>query len=122
MSDSDSQYVICCPFCGRQSEDENLCVCMKIASVSDPQTIADLRAQIEQQAETTAAFERVVEMRDQTIAALHAEARAQIELRAETIREQDQRIFVLSQSVEDMAQRIQNLLAELEGRAKGTEQ
>ena len=39
----------------------------------DPQTIADLRAQIEQQAETIAAFERVVEMRDQRIAELLAE-------------------------------------------------
>ena len=41
--------------------------------MSEPQTIADLRAQIAQQAETIAAFERVVEMRDQRIAELLAE-------------------------------------------------
>ena len=37
--------------------------------MSEPrdETIADLQAQIEQQAETIAAFQRVVEMRDQRI-------------------------------------------------------
>ena len=43
--------------------------------MSEPrdETIADLQAQIEQQAETIAAFQRVVEMRDQRIAELRAE-------------------------------------------------
>ena len=55
--------------------------------------------------------------------ALDAEdLRAQIEQQAETIRDQSTTIFGLSRCVEHMERRINELLAELEGRAKGTEQ
>jgi len=69
----DSQYAVCCPFCGRPAQDEQLCECMtrtpepdccqhcgKPTSVGctdpawcgDAQMFADLRAEIAQQAET----------------------------------------------------------------------
>ena len=75
----DSPYAVCCPFCGKPypegCPDPMQCVSRAATEerTSDAQTIADLRAEIARQAETIAAFERVVEMRDQRIAELLAE-------------------------------------------------
>ena len=67
-----------CQTCGNPRsvgcDDPDFCNLMALGQIDsvdpalDAQTIADLQAQIEQQAETIAAFERVEEMRDQRIA------------------------------------------------------